>query len=219
MADGFEAMVHDGQAFFRELAANNRKDWYEPRKEHYRDAIRKPAELFADLAAEDLSRLTGTAQKPKVFRLHRDVRFSKDKSPYNAHLHMLWSGGLPGDAGFFFAVEPDSIWSGMGVFGLQGPLLTRYRQFIDRHGDAVSEALEILKQGIGAEISSYGPAPLKRVPKPYDPEHPHGDLLKRKGLALGANVPPDWEEIGLLKAFRRQAEAYLPLWRLIADGL
>jgi hypothetical protein len=64
----------------------------------YRDEIKKPAELMADLFAEDLARHTGKCRMvSKVFRIHRDVRFSKDKTPYNTHLHLLWS--RPGDAG------------------------------------------------------------------------------------------------------------------------
>jgi uncharacterized protein (DUF2461 family) len=51
---------------------------------------------MSDLFAEDLARLTGKPHVPKVFRIHRDVRFSKDKTPYNTHLHLMWS--RPGDA-------------------------------------------------------------------------------------------------------------------------
>jgi hypothetical protein len=77
--------------FFERLKADNTKAFYESHKVFYRDEIKKPAELMGDLFAEDLARLTGKPHVSKVFRIHRDVRFSKDKTPYNTHLHLLWS--------------------------------------------------------------------------------------------------------------------------------
>ena len=157
--------------------------------------------------------------KPKVFRIYRDVRFSKDKSPYNPHLHILWSAGQPTTPAWFFAVEPEGLWMGMGLLGLSGDLLTRYRRFIDSHGDAFTAALGALAKSHGTAVSSFGPEPLKRVPKPYDPDHPHGELLRRKGLALGADLPATWRADGLVKAMKKAAEAHLPLWSMFADRM
>jgi len=219
MSDGFQAMVDAAQPFFRGLAANNEKAWFEARKAHYVDDIRKPAELLAELLAEDLSRLTGHAHAPKVFRIYRDVRFSKDKSPYNPHLHVLWSSGEPTTPSWFFAVEPSGLWMGMGLLGLSGEMLTRYRRFIDADGAELKETLAKLEKSHGTKISDYGPEPLKRVPKPFDADHPHGDLLRRKGLALGADLASDWRETGLVAAMGKAAKAHLPLWSLFAERM
>ena len=219
MADGFEKMVDAAQPFFRTLKDNNEKAWFEPRKAQYQEDIRKPAELFADLFAEDLSRLTGIPQTPKVFRIYRDVRFSKDKSPYNPYLHILWASDEPTAPGWFFAVEAQSVWFGMGLLGLSGDMLTRYRDFIDKEGDAVTECLGVLSERHGTKISDFGPPPLKRIPKPFAPDHQHGALLKRKGFALGAELPSDWRDHGLVKTTKRVADAYLPLWSLIREKI
>ena len=72
--DGFTQMIDDSRAFFAELARNNSKAWFDPRKDHYNERIKKPAELFADLLTEDISVLTRIAHKSKVFRIYRDVR-------------------------------------------------------------------------------------------------------------------------------------------------
>jgi hypothetical protein len=96
MSDGFAEMIPRAVDFFRRLGADNTKAFYEAHKDFYTAEIRKPAELMADLFAEDLARHTGKPHGPKVFRIHRDVRFSKDKTPYNTHLHLMWS--RPGDA-------------------------------------------------------------------------------------------------------------------------
>ena len=81
MSDGFSDLVVRSNAFFSELAANYTRDWFEAHKSTYTDDIKKPAEFLGDILAEDLSRLSGTTLKPKLFRVYRDVRFSKDKTP------------------------------------------------------------------------------------------------------------------------------------------
>ena len=77
--DSFTKMVDTAQAFFAELAAANTREWFEPRKAHYASAIRKPSELFAEVVSDELSSLTGVRHDAKLFRIYRDVRFSKDK--------------------------------------------------------------------------------------------------------------------------------------------
>ncbi|MEM9012740.1 MAG: DUF2461 domain-containing protein [Pseudomonadota bacterium] len=217
MADGFAEMVVTANGFFAELARNNSKDWYEPRKAFYTTEIKKPAELLGNLLAEDFARLTGKPHKPKIFRIHRDVRFSKDKTPYNAHLHILWTQQQGETApAWFFGSAPDYISLSTGVMGLQGDRLTRFRAFVDREGDALTDAIE---GAAGAEISTWGPDPLKRVPKPYDQDHPHAELLKRKNLIV--TVPPagNWKADGLVPAIVATAEALLPVWRLLDEHL
>lgn len=221
--DGFTRMIDDGNAFFTQLAQNNTKDWFTPRKEHYTENIKKPAEFFADLMADDFSRIAGQPHKPKVFRIYRDVRFSKDKTPLNAHLHILWS--VPGDnpfaPAFFFASSPADLSIGFGVPSLQGPALTRFRAFVDSWGDQLAEAVE----QTGFHWSDWGAAPLKRVPKPYDAGHPHAEMLKKKALLLGSPLGQDWRkaEGGLTRAVRAKFEAAAPVRDLLnaklsADG-
>ncbi|WP_415919799.1 DUF2461 domain-containing protein [Tateyamaria sp. SN6-1] len=215
MADGFEAMVEEALAFFTKLERNNSKDWFEPHKAHYKDAIAGPAAFFADLMAEDIARLTGKAHAPKVFRIYRDVRFSKDKTPLNAHLHVMWS---PADQdalapSWFWGLSPSYFILGMGVMGLKGETLTRYRAFVDSWGDGLREALDEAEQTCGAQISDWGPEPLKKVPKPYDADHPHGDLLRRKALAVSAPIGSDWREAGVIKASLTRVEGLLPVWQ------
>lgn len=218
MSDGFSEMLGAARGFFAELAANNTRDWFEPRKDFYTNEIRKPAELLADLVAEDLYRLTGKAHAPKVFRIYRDVRFSKDKSPYNAHLHLLWSqAGRETAPAFFFGAAPDYTVMGCGMMGFQGARLTRYRAMIDSHGDEVAEAIGESAARIGARISDWGPAPLKRVPKPYDADHPHGDLLKLKSLILSADLPDGWDDKGVVAGIGTAAAGMMPFWTTVSE--
>lgn len=218
MADGFDALVRDARTFFTELRDNNSKAWFEPHKARYKDQIATPAGLFADLMAEDLARITGKAHSPKVFRIYRDVRFSKDKTPLNAHLHLLWS---PADKdklapSWFWGLSPDYFVLGMGVIGLQGEALTRYRAFVDSWGDVLTDALDDAF-GAGASFGDWGPEPLKRVPKPYDQDHAHGDLLRRKGFTLSAPIT-GWED-GVLKATLARVQDLKPVWDVFDQHL
>lgn len=216
MADGFEHMVDSALAFFTELSLNNSKDWFAPRKDHYSETIKKPAEFLGDVISEDLARITGRAHRPKLFRIYRDVRFSKDKTPLNAHLHLMWSdpGGDDLTPSWFFGLAPDYFIMGMGVMGLKGDGLAKFRAHIDHRGDVLQGALNDGEQrGLG--ISDWGPELLKRVPKPYAVDHPQAELLKRKALAVTGPIAPDWRDMGLVKAMNARINDLKP----IADAL
>ncbi len=217
MEDGFADLIDRSNAFFAGLAANNTRDWFEPRKDDYVAGIRKPAELLADLLAGDIARKTGRAVTPKVFRIYRDVRFSRDKTPYNTHLHLMWSAPGATAPAWFFGSSPDYLVLGTGVMGLSGPALARYRAFVDRQGDALAAAIAAAERAVGAEVSDWGPEPLKRVPKPYGQDHPHADLMKRKALALSAPLGEGWRKSGLVPAINARVDALMPVWRLL-DG-
>ncbi|KIT16711.1 DUF2461 domain-containing protein [Jannaschia aquimarina] len=206
--DGFTKMLDRAQRFYAALAQNNSRDWFEPRKAAWKRDIEAPAKLFADLVAEDLARLTRTPHRPKVFRINRDIRFSKDKSPYKTMLAMLWAPVDPGPS-FYFGIEPAATFAGLGWPGFDKDGLARFRALIDRHGDDLTEAMG----ASGGSLSEIGPDPLKRVPKPYAPEHPHGDLLRRKSFALGGPLPEGWRETGdgLVAALTDRFEALLPV--------
>jgi uncharacterized protein (TIGR02453 family) len=220
MADGFEQMVDTALPFFTELAANNSKAWFEPHKARYVDNIRKPAEFMADLVSEDLARVTGKPHTPKVFRIYRDVRFSKDKTPLNAHLHVMWASSDkdPLAPAWFMGLSPDYFLLGVGVLPMKGDSLTRYRAFVDAWGDGLSDAMDGVF-AMGAEVSDWGPEPLKRVPKPYDADHPHAELLKRKALSISLPMPDDWRTQGLIKALNARIKDLHPVWEMFDKHL
>jgi uncharacterized protein (TIGR02453 family) len=219
MSDGFTEMLDRAQAFYAALAANNSRDWFEPRKPGWKADIEAPARLMADLLAEDVTRMTGTPHAAKLFRINRDVRFSKDKSPYKTSLSMTWA---PADADalapvLYLGIEPGDVMIGCGTPGFAGPDLARYRAMVDAWGDRLAEVID----DTGARIVEIGPAPLKRVPKPYAPDHPHADLMRRKSLALGLGLPEGWRAggDGLVAAIVAQMERLLPFQRFMAERL
>jgi uncharacterized protein (TIGR02453 family) len=219
MSDGFTEMLDRAQDFYGALARNNSKDWFEPRKDEWKRDIEGPAKLLAEIVAEEVSRLTGEPHSGKVFRINRDVRFSKDKSPYKTSLAMLWSTPDADDLApaFYFAIEPSDIFVGCGTPAMAGEALTRYRALVDRWGDRLAETIA----ASGGTLSEIGPEPLKRVPKPYAPDHPHGALLRRKSLALGMPLADGWraEGDGLVAALLDRFEALLPFRTFLAERL
>lgn len=156
-----------------------------------------------------------------MFRIYRDVRFSKDTTPLNAHLHLMWSPAEQDTLApsWFWGLSPEYFIVGMGVMGLQGESLTRYRAFVDRRGDALQTALDDAHVSVGAEMSDWGPEPLKRVPRPYDPDHAHGALLKRKALAISAPMSADWQARGLVKATLACVTGMRPVWNVFDHHL
>jgi uncharacterized protein (TIGR02453 family) len=214
-SDGFVRLVDEANAFFAELAQNNRREWFLARKEHFDTVIARPASLFAEIMADDLSRISGTQLRPKVFRIYRDVRFSRDKSPYNAHLHMAW---VPPEAigptpQWFFGTAPDYTVFLAGLPPQQGEGLRRLRAIVDRRGEAIAAAIA----ESGAELSDFGAAPLKRVPAPYPPDHPQGALLRRKSLIVGGALPDGWRDLGLRDALVAEASRLLPIVKLMRE--
>jgi uncharacterized protein (TIGR02453 family) len=196
MPDTFAHLIPDARAFLARLAANNRRDWFADHKEEYDSALKAPALLLLDQVAHDLGRLSGQQLKPKLFRPHRDVRFSKDKTPYHTHLHMLWTiasgtGQIPGQTpgqtpGLFLGISPDYVRLGGGIMGFDKAGLTGWRNAVDgAFGDEMRGMLDTL-----AAQGFEPPEPeLKRVPALFDKDHRHGNLLRRKGLAVWRDLP------------------------------
>ncbi|MEM8536231.1 MAG: DUF2461 family protein [Pseudomonadota bacterium] len=100
----FTKLIPEARTFLRTLSANNNRAWWQDNKATYDTALKAPAQaLLADLSAP-LAKIADAPVKSKLFRPHRDVRFSKDKTPYNTHLHMMWQieAGAPQNPVFFF---------------------------------------------------------------------------------------------------------------------
>ncbi len=178
-AAAFAGFPPQAMDFLRDLKANNDRAWFAAHKQVYETAIQGAARDFIDAITPDLEALAGAPVAAKVFRIHRDVRFSKDKSPYNAHLHIGFHAS-DSRGGLFFGLEPERLHLGAGAFQFTAAPLDRYR------AAAADEVAGVQLERLAATLASAGfrvDAPdLKRVPAPYPPDHPRGELLRRKGL-------------------------------------
>ena len=218
MSDGFETMVARSRTFLAELAQNNDRVWFDAHKQAFKTEIEGPAKLLTELFAEDLSRLTGAAHEGKMGRIYRDVRFSKDKSPYNTYLHCYWRGGGHPAQGWLLNIRADGVELMTGLHALDPDGVRQYRAAVHRDGDALVKAMEPAENG-GADLMSFGDDILKRAPKPYDPDHPHADLLKRKQIIMGRRLTEADTADGLIAAMTATARSLVPFWRWCSKAM
>ncbi|HEX4711952.1 DUF2461 domain-containing protein [Phenylobacterium sp.] len=181
---GFPGFPPQAMRFLGDLRDNNDRAWFTAHRETYDQAIRGPAEAFLACLEPALASLTGGPVSGKIFRIHRDVRFSKDKRPYNAHLHIAFparsGAGDVTACGFYFGLEPERVLLGAGGFDFAGPVLDAYRAAA---ADPVKgAALESILARLAASGLRIEGAELKRVRQPYAQDHPRAALLRRKGL-------------------------------------
>jgi len=176
----------DALAFYDGLEADNSKTYWIDHQEVFERAVRGPMlALLADLEPE-----FGVA---KVFRPHRDVRFSADKSPYKTQLGAVvhTGSGTPDGGGLYVALSACGLFAGGGYYQLAKDQLERYRAAVidDAAGRTLKRITDTLA-GAGLELSGQT---LLRSPRGVDPNHPRIDLLRRKGLAAGIDLgAPDW---------------------------
>jgi len=169
--------------FLAELRQNNEKAWFDANRKRYETVMKKPANAFADALCGELDAATGLSHGIKVFRIHRDIRFSKDKTPYNSHLHIAFFPETDEAcrSAWMFGLEPEALALGLGSMEFPKELLERWRERVSGPDGEALAGLLAAHEARGARLSD--PA-LKRVPAPYPQDHPRADLLRRKGLSV-----------------------------------
>jgi uncharacterized protein (TIGR02453 family) len=190
--------------FLADLAANNERAWFQPRKGEYERLIRGPLEaLCTDLATRFEARGIPLLADPKrsPFRIYRDTRFSKDRSPYKTHVaaNFPWTGRgedlasrRSGDPeshanGGYFHFQPGEMYVGGGMWRPSTERLGALRRAIVDEPDRVRAAIEdrTFVAWFGG-VSTH--ETLKRVPPGYPPDHPLADLLRHRDLVFGRSL-------------------------------
>jgi uncharacterized protein (TIGR02453 family) len=191
----FSGFPKDGLAFLRELGAHNERDWFEAHRAAW-DELIVPAML--SLCSELQERLAGEMPLqlvPRIggslYRLNRDTRFSKDKSPYKTHTAaILWDGPDKHESpGLYVHIAPDAVIFGGGIWVFEEGMLDRYRKRVahEKAGEKLSAALAHAKK---AGLLSDAHEKLVKVPRGFSPEHPRAELLKQKGLVVAKSQKP-----------------------------
>lgn len=172
--------------FFRDLKENNNRDWFQANKDRYENDVKEPLLTFIAAFAQRAPEISPMVmavprvQGGSLFRIYRDVRFSKDKTPYKtgAGLHFRHKRGKDVHApGYYLHLEPGGVFAGAGIWKPDTATLTKIRTKIAEHPDQWTAILKApgLKEGF-----SQGGDSLIRPPKGFDPDHPLIDELKRK---------------------------------------
>lgn len=168
----------DTLGFLKDLKIHNTRDWFTEHKKRYTHARQEFAELI-DTTAEELS-LTDVLEDKKIFRINRDVRFSKDKSPYKNNLSGFFTrAGAARRGGYFLSVEPGgkSVVGG-GFYAPEKEDLLRIRREFEMD---VTEIEKIT--GDSSFIEHFGVLrgeSLKSAPRDFDKEHPHIKWIRMK---------------------------------------
>jgi len=165
MSDGCAEMLAAARTFLRQLERNDDRDWFEAHKLAFESYIEAPMKLLADSVAEDLLRLTGVTHSGKVGRIYRDVRFWKDKSPFNIHVHAHWTPSGGTEPGWLFHLDSAETKLMLWLHTLKADGLSRYRSAMDREGKEVHAIIETGRAQV-AELVDFGDSILKRAPKP-----------------------------------------------------
>jgi uncharacterized protein (TIGR02453 family) len=180
--------------FLVELAANNDRAWFQPRKADYERLLKAPIEALcvalADRFAERGIPLRSDPTR-SPFRIYRDVRFSKDKSPYKTHVsaNFPWvEGGTEqaGWAGGYFHLQPGEVYVGGGMWHPEKERLAAFRRVLDEAPARVHEVVDD-----AAFVRTFGQVNgerLKRVPQGFAPDHPEAELLKLKDVTFGRRL-------------------------------
>ncbi len=181
-------------AFLCDLSANNTREWFQEHKAAYESARNN----FLELAAELIRRIgafepemAALQAKDCVFRLHRDTRFSKDKTPYKTNMGAYFTvGGRHSvTAGYYFHIEPlaESFVAG-GVYQPQTAELKKIRQEIDYHGDELFTLVN--EPAFKTYFGQLTGSKLSIPPKGYDKNHLFVDFLKHKDFLASGNIDP-----------------------------
>jgi uncharacterized protein (TIGR02453 family) len=211
----FSGFPKDLAVFLAELKKNNKKTWFDNNRARYQTVYRSPAKAFSEIMAYELQKLTRIEHTPKIFRINRDIRFSKDKTPYNTHLHIsfLPNGTKPA---WMFGLAPDYLTLGVGSFGFEKSELESYRARVaGRSGIKLTKNLEVLIAK-GARIAE---PELKRVPREFPQDHPRAELLRQKSLLVWMNIknPKAATKPSIIDACRKNYRTLKPVFDWLAD--
>jgi uncharacterized protein (TIGR02453 family) len=198
----FTGFTREAIQFMADLAANNERAWFQPRKADYERLLKQPMEALCLALAERFEAraiplLADPSRSP--FRIYRDIRFSRDKSPYKTHLAAAfpWMEVDPGSGvrvdddahgnGGYFNFQPGEMYMGGGMWMPGRPRLEAFRAAVRDEPERVKQALED-----PAFIAAFGGAEshetLKRVPPGYPTDHPLADLFRWKDVVFGRRL-------------------------------
>jgi uncharacterized protein (TIGR02453 family) len=178
--------------FLSGLSGNNNRDWMEIHKLQYLGARAEfehiVNHLIMEISAFDPA-VQGLSPKDCIFRLNRDIRFSKDKSPYKTHFGAyIASGGRKSEsAGYYLHLQPgDNSLLGGGIYMPSGEALKKVRQEVDYNPSELKKIVSDLtfKTYFGSVQGEH----LKKAPKGYQPDHPNIEFLKLKSYFVLHNV-------------------------------
>jgi uncharacterized protein (TIGR02453 family) len=212
--------------FLTDLRENNNRDWFQANQQRYEDAVREPAFQFISDFGPELRKISPhfLAIPKKVggslFRIFRDVRFSKDKSPYKTQTGIHFRHEAAKDAhapGYYLHLAPDHCFMGAGIWHPDGPTLRQIREAIAADPSGWQKARDATAKKGGLRLAGEA---LKRPPKGFDADHPLIEDLKRKDFIATTDLTVEQVLATDFPAhFTQLCKAATPLSRFLCGAL
>ncbi|TXD48414.1 DUF2461 domain-containing protein [Polaribacter sp. IC073] len=205
--------------YLQDLQKNNNRDWFADHKETYLKEQQKAKDVFAainyNLQKHD------EIEKSKMMRIYRDVRFSKDKTPYKAHFANSFSRlGKDLRGGYFLKIRPGESFLAGGFWEPNKEDLLRLRKEIELDASEIKDILKDknYQKYFGGKFESF--SELKTAPRGFDKEHPDVDLLRKKGFIATRNFT-DAEVLApnFVAEVDKSYKALRPFFNLFSDIL
>ncbi|HZM91784.1 MAG TPA: DUF2461 domain-containing protein [Vicinamibacterales bacterium] len=174
MADAFAGFPRAATEFFRELARNNNRDWFQAHKDVYEQSCREPLKaLVAELDP------VGT---PQISRINRDMRFSRDGAPYKTHI-------AAGVLGTYINLSAEGLYVGTGMYRPEPAVLQKFRSAIDadQSGRELAKVVSTIRRK-GYMVGTH--ESVNSAPRGYAADHPRIELLRMKDIHAGKTIEP-----------------------------
>lgn len=193
----FTGFPKESITFLNSIRKNNTKEWFEVHRSEYEQLIKEPSAAYVVEMGEHLQALVPTIQaKPKVngslFRIYRDIRFSKDKTPIKSRIGVIfWQGAgkRMQSSSFYMHFSPDELFFAAGIRGFSKETLSAYRDYIkeEKHASQLVKILDKLKS-MGYQL----PEPkYKRVPREFNEDMKHIELTKFASMFAYKEIEPN----------------------------
>ncbi len=208
--------------FFAELARHNDRAWFEDNKARYLEEVRDPLLRFVEAFGPRLARISlhMTADPRPVggalFRIHRDTRFSRDKSPYKTHAGLSFRHAAGRDVHapiFYLHLQPNMVFAAAGMWRPPAEAVKQVR-------DAIVAKPDAWRRAVRACSLSHDEDRLRRPPRGYDPQHPLVEDLKRQTFITSTHFTqaqacaPDFGD-----RFARACRSATPLMRFLTGAV
>jgi len=205
-APTFTGFRPEAVQFLADLAANNERAWFQPRKAEYEGLLKQPLEALC-VALEERFRARGLPLRAdpatSPFRIYRDVRFAKDKSPYktNVGASFPWAGDVVADgggarshtanvhsSGGYFHLSPGEIYVGGGYWHPEKPWIDAFRRWVADEPAEIRSFLDAPAFVATFGVLSRDGHSLRRVPAGHAADHPEAEILKLKDVVFGRRL-------------------------------
>lgn len=165
--------------YLRELKENNHKEWFEIHKSRFQNLDKELKTDVSEITA--LLNLHDTIEKSKIFRIYRDVRFSKDKTPYKTQRSVNWMrAGAHRRGSYYMRISPGESLVGVGFFKPEKDDLFRIRKELELDAQELRDIIE--KPLFYKTWGTFKGETLKTAPRDFDKDHPDIDLIRYKSF-------------------------------------